>query len=281
MPEVKKKPAFKETYYNLEEEEMQALIARVKAGDGVAQQQLLDIFANFLTKWVNLIYYAKYKLSDYDARQFISLYVTDKMVGMYLRKNKLNAKGHKHVNETVRGIHYMVQRYGDEEDIRQTVNMTLFECVSIYKRKESKAGGHVPFSGFLYRYFFYKLKRNVDVFLIDQNGRNTFPLITDEDFGDGETDDKPQGFQGPSEPSAEDLIGAEDIDEFWVIGDTAMFPFDILNMQERQLLKWKYVDGQKSSDIAHRITEHPNTVREHFKKIGLKVREALVAEGLI
>jgi hypothetical protein len=89
-----------------------------------------------------------------------------------------------------------------------------------------------------------------------------------------------QGFTAPPEPSVEDLLGPEIIDEFWVIGDTTIFPFDRLSIQERQLLKWRFVDGYKSSDIAQRITEHPTTVREHFNKIRLKLMETLMEDDL-
>lgn len=270
---------FKETYYTHSEEDMQDIISRAKSGDKPAQEELLEIFFPFLNKWVNLIYHNKYKLSDYDARQFIGLYVKDKTVGRFLRRNTLNSQGMKHVQECMRGVNYMVKRYGSEEDIRQTVNMTFFQCIQRYERRESKAGGYVPFKGYLYRYFFYMLKKNVDTFLIDQHGRKSFPLISDDDFGDGESDgEKPQGFHAPSEQSAEELFGTEEIDEFWVIGDTALHPFDTLTIQERQLLKWRYVDGQKSSDIAQRITEHPNTVREHFNKIRIRIAEALESQ---
>lgn len=66
---------------------------------------------------------------------------------------------------------------------------------------------------------------------------------------------------------------AEQIDEFWVLGETATAPFDELTVQERQLLKWKYIDKQRSSEIALKITEHPNTVREHMTKIKQKIKD--------
>jgi DNA-binding CsgD family transcriptional regulator len=44
-----------------------------------------------------------------------------------------------------------------------------------------------------------------------------------------------------------------------------------LTIQERQLIKWRYVDGKRSSDISLKINEHPNTVREHLKEIREKI----------
>lgn len=282
MPKTKAKPKkdVSNQYYTLTEDEIQNLISSAKSGSSKSQMELLKIFEPFLNKYVALLHYGKYKLSDYDVRQFINLFVPDKTVGFYLKRNKLNSVGAAKVQETVQGIRYMVERYGDEEDTRQTVNLAFLQCLMNYKRTESKAGGYVPFSGYIYSYFYFILSKHVKTFLIDQLGRKTFPLITDEDFGESDSEDKPQGFTAPPEPSVEDLLGPDVIDEFWVAGDTTIFPFDRLTIQERQLVKWRFVDGYKSSEIAQKITEHPNTVREHFNKIRLKLMDILMEDDL-
>lgn len=265
------KKNYTEKYYSLPEDEMQELIQRAKRGDGAAAEKLLTVFSNFLAKYVTLLYYGKYNLSDYDIRRFLGLFVKDRTVRQFLGRNKLNAAGVKHVNECLRGIQYMIQRYGDEEDVTQTVQMAFLQCVSVYQRKND-----IPFSGFLYSYFFYVLKKMVDAYLIDQLGRKTFPLIDDEDWGDsGEAEDKPQGFTAPPIAGADELLGVEVIDEYWVAGDTCSHPFDILTVQERQLLRWRYVEGERASEIALRVTEHPNTVREHFNRIRQKIAEMM------
>lgn len=264
-------------YYTIPEEEMQELLQEAKNGSHKAQTLLLDKFDPFLSKYISLLYYGVYDVNNYDMRKFISLFVKDTGVRYHLLRNKLNDGGRKHVAETMARIQGMARRYGDEEDIRQTVQMTFLYCVSIYKRKESKRGGWVPFSGFLYSYFYYLLKRNVDTFLIDQLGRKTFPLQF-EGGGEEEEEFYP-GFPAPPDPGPEDTLGPDEIDEFWVAGDTAISPFDELTIQERQLLKWRYVDNMRASEIARKITEHPNTVREHFKRISEKLRE-LVDEEL-
>ena len=270
VPKEKKK--YKEKYYALEEEEMQALIRAAKDGDNKAQLELLKVFDNFLKKYVNLLYHGKYNLSDYDIRRFLALFVKDSGVRYFLARNNLNPQGTKHVRECINGIVYMTKRYGTPEDVRQTIDMTFLQCVTRYERK-----GPIPFSGYLYSYFFYMLKKNVDQLLIDQLGRKTFPLITEEDRG-FEDDDTQIGFRPPPLPSAESLIGPDEVDELWVAGDTAFPPFTELTIQERQLIKWRFVDGYKSSQIARKITEHPNTVREHFNKIRAKLRDIIGEE---
>lgn len=271
--------SYKEQYYSLAEEDMQRLIADSKKGQRLAQEELLKVFSNFLTKYTSLLYHCKFNLNDYDIRRFISLFIKDASVRFALMKNKINNSHLKNINETMRGIHYMTRRYGDEEDIRQTVHMTFFQCISRYERKDSSKGP-IPFSGFLYSYFFYLLKKNVDTFLIDQLGRKTFPLIDDEATNDEGDENYVVGFKAdPVEYSIEQLLSTDRIDEFWVFGENVMTPFNLLSIQERQLLKWRYVDGKRSSEISQTINEHPNTIREHLAKIREKIRNAILEDS--
>jgi hypothetical protein len=94
--------SYKEQYYTLSEDEMQALITKAKAGSEKAQNELLKVFNNFLTKYVTMLYYSKYNLSDYDIRRFTSLFIKDNFVRFNLMKNQLNPAGFKHVNECLR-----------------------------------------------------------------------------------------------------------------------------------------------------------------------------------
>jgi len=177
------------------------------------------------------------------------------------------------------GINYMTKRYCTDEDVRQTVQMTFFQCISRYEKKDSEKGP-IPFSAFLYSYFFYLLKKNVDTFLIDQLGRKSFPLYNGSDYNDEDGNSAP--IQGVNidqiDYAVTDLIFSDNVDEFWILGEDTQPPFCYLTVQERQLIKWKYVDGKKSSEIAAKITEHPNTVREHISKIKLKIKEILFSE---
>jgi len=178
------------------------------------------------------------------------------------------------------GINYMTKRYCSEEDVRQTVNMTFFQCINRYERKDSEKGP-IPFSAFLYSYFFYLLKKNVDTFLIDQLGRKSFPLYNDNDSMEDDNGTQMQGVNVDQiEYAIQDLIFADNVDEFWILGENAQPPFCYLSVQERQLIKWKYIDNKKSSEIALKITEHPNTVREHLAKIKDKLYNILKSDGM-
>lgn len=269
--------------FDLPEEEIQDLLASAKSGSTKAQERLFVVFDNFLNKYVQLLFGSKFNLkSSPDIRNFIALYVGDPKIRFPLLKNKLDANGYRQVSEVISRLNYMVVRYCDESDVEQTVKMAFMHVIMIYKRKESnnKSGGFVPFAGYLNQYFKYIIKRFVDMFLIDQNGIHTFPLLSDDVDYDSEDGDGAAavGFAPPPGPSLEDIVGPEMIDEMWVAGDTAFSPFDALSVQDRQLLRWRYADGLKASEIAYRITEHPNTLRDHFNRIRGKIMEEIESD---
>src|SRR5688500_9969220 len=88
---TKPKKKYKELYYDLPEELVQQLIADAQGGSQKAQMQLLEVFSNFLSKYVSLLYNARYDLKNYDTRKFLALYVKDGVARGSLLRNKLNA----------------------------------------------------------------------------------------------------------------------------------------------------------------------------------------------
>lgn len=176
----------------------------------------------------------------------------------------------------------MVKRYCTEQDVQQTIRLTFFQCINRYERKDSEKGP-IPFSAFLYSYFLYLLKKNVDTFLIDQLGRKSFPLVTQDDIsGDSSEEDisKNGAFVDTKQYATNDIMFSIDVDELWVLGVDINPPFDRLTVQERQLIKWRYIDKKRSSEIALKITEHPNTVREHLSKVKDKLKDILRSDGM-
>jgi hypothetical protein len=93
--------AYKEQYYSLKESEMQDLIDKAKKGNSKAQEELLKVFHNFLTKYVSLLYHGRYNIADYDVRRFIGLFVKNPYVRFALSKNKINKENMKHVHEVM------------------------------------------------------------------------------------------------------------------------------------------------------------------------------------
>lgn len=261
-------------YYNIPEEELQEMVLLAKRGDERAQQELLKVFNNFILKYTALLFDGKFDLHDYDIRRFVSLFATDKGVQFKLRGNKIDTQTYRHVQECMRGIKFMVRRYAEKIDVKQTVQMTFLQCVMRYERK-----GSIPFSGYIYSYFFFLLKKNVDQFLIYQLGRRSFPLYTDDNVSSSyQVGEESAGTLVPLGASAEDLLGVEEVDEYWVLGDTAPFPFSLLSIQQRQLIKWRYVDNLKASQIALKTSEHPNTCRAQLQEIKEQLKKILDEE---
>ena len=65
---------------------------------------------------------------------------------------------------------------------------------------------------------------------------------------------------------------------FGLCGEKVYHPFDKLTVQERQLIKWRFIDGKRSSEISSKINEHPNTVREHLVKLKEKLAVIMTEE---
>lgn len=268
-----KRAKVSKSYYQVPEETMQEMIARAQAGSSKDSAELLNIFSNFIEKYVNLLFHQRYDLRDYDTRQFINLYIGDPLLRAKIKRDGLTYGSYKEINQILGGIFFMVQRYGTVDDVRQTVQMTFLDCVRLYKRR-----GSVPFSGFIYRYFFYKLQKDVNTFLIGQLGMKTHPLVLE---GDPELEgiEVITEKQIPHEMDAEKMLAYEEIDEFWVSGDSCGFPFNFLSHSERQLLKWRYIDNLRPNKISLKTADHPNTVRQQLNLIGEKI-QALIEEDL-
>jgi len=123
-----------------------------------------------------------------------------------------------------------------------------------------------------YSFSDYDIRRFMSLFVKDTFVR--YALLTQDDlFNDGETEDTAKGgaYVDTLEYATVDTPFNNDVNEFWVLGEGVNDLFGKLSLQERQLLKWRYIDGKRSSEIAIKITEHPNTVREHLTKIRDKI----------
>lgn len=273
VKKAKPKKNVSDKYYSLPEEEMQELVLRAKSLDQRAQNELLEIFSNFTTKYQSLLYHGKFDLRDYDIRMFIRLFIPDKEIRRRVSRNQINWAARQEVAECVEGIKFMVRRYGTEEDVKHTVQMALLECISIYTYRKN-----IPFSGFIYNYFGFKLQKYLKSYLMSQLGRKTFPLYTDDSVSSsfiGEEEQVKMADMSMELDSMDQAMSSIKIDEYWVLGETCTFPFDQLTIQQRQLIRWKYEDGLKASHIAEKTTEHPNTCRAQIQALKQELKQIL------
>ena len=253
-------------YYQLPEEEMQALVKRVQEGDPEATEQILKIFENFFMKYVSLLYYGRYDLRDYDLRQFIKLWLYQKKYIKYLNVKNMHPNTMSDIKQSINKIVFMVKRYNDIEDVIHTCQMALLSSIKRYERR-----GEVPFSAFLYNYYFYALKKEVQVFLIDQLGRKTFPLIdSPSESGVDNTDRLRFAMETPTvdlDAETESLSSSGGIDARWVEGMTTEFPFSELDEDQRQLLKWRFIDGLTLAEISQRRLQKTTDVKRELAEI--------------
>ena len=285
-----KRKMYVPAYWDLDEEDLQLIIWQAQLGQSEewsdqyravsakAVDQLLEIFDNYLSKYIAMLWDNKFNLNHWDIRYFINMFNPNKELAQNIKRKNFNKKTVKGAHEVIGRLQMMLRRYGNLDDLHQTVKMSFLSCVMRYERVASSQGEGewVPFSGFLYRYFLYVVKADVEEYLTDQLGLKTFPIIPAENPSDDSEHDYVPGFKLPSHPDAsEDTINAVNLDDTWVAGLTCEFPFNKLSVNERQLLKWYYVNGESSIEISQRLNEHSNTTKGRLNKIEDKLERFL------
>src|SRR5688572_15414166 len=98
-------------YYDIPEETMQEIIGRAQKGSTKDQNYLLEIFNNFLEKYISMLRSGHYDLRDYDIKQFIKMYIGSKTLVAKIRNDQLSLKSYKEVSSTMKGIFSMIKRY--------------------------------------------------------------------------------------------------------------------------------------------------------------------------
>ena len=277
-----KKKTYKDRQYSLSNDEMYELVLAFQVGDEKAGLKMMEVFENFLANFIKLLFYGVYDRSNYELRRFISFYVPEGFLRYKLLKNQMNSSEFRQVNDIVRGISGMVARTCQLEDVEQAINLSFLDCLKRYELRESSQGGSVPIPNYISYYSLYLFKKATDTYLINQLGRHTFPLIDEKDSNE-KTDYSEaiqHGMAPPVGPNLEEFLDRDEFDELWVRGDTARGVFATLTQSERQILKWRYIDGEKASEIANRILEHSNTSRERLTAIKQKLKEALAAQQI-
>lgn len=272
---AKKKKSYDERKYNLSNAEMVELVKQFQAGSDSAGMKMLEVFENFLANFVKLLYYGTYDRSNYELKRFIGFYIPNGQLRYKFMKNQLSPPEAKAVNDVVRGLNVMVTRFCELEDVEQALKLALLSCLKIYEPRPSSQGGSVPVTNYISNYSLYIFKKVTDTQLISQLGRKTFPLIDESTTDENEVQ---AGFLPPIGPDLESYLDKEEFNEAWVYGTTAKGVFATLTQAERQLIKWRYIDGERASEIAHKLLEHPNTTRERLLRLKETIKEYLLNE---
>lgn len=131
-------------------EEISALVIRYKNGDREAAGELFTAFSGFIAKYANFLKFGAVGRTDKDLHS---------LMGMLCPKGD-----DKRARMSV--IRKALESY-DYEDIQGELNILFLEATVDFKARVSKIGGDVPFAGYLYAYFKYKVKRWLDKRLTD------------------------------------------------------------------------------------------------------------------
>lgn len=126
------------------------LVLRYQAGDMHAAGELFEAFGGFIAKYANFLKFGSVGGKDRDLHRLIRMLCPR---GDDIR-GRLGL-----IRQTLRSYEY--------EDIISELNILFLESVQRFRPRDSKIGGAVPFPGYLYAYFKFKVKRWIDQKLID------------------------------------------------------------------------------------------------------------------
>ena len=227
-----------------QEAEIADLVARSNAGDSGATSELLEKFEVYLKRWETLLIYRRFSLEATDIREFFCLYIRNRNVTRMLRSMNLNRQVMGEVWRISGELHYLVTTMMEREDVWQLIISVFLHCLRRYRPME-KEGKTIPFFRYLYYRFRLELKSELTKLTMDPVFSYGFYELNQEG-GQGET-------QKPTREYSYDQNFFEfqnDIQEGWVSGTDATFPFDRLDPHERQVIKWHYRDGLRRKDIA-------------------------------
>ena len=258
--------------------------------------QLYEKFEFFLKKYSQLLSTGAINLEYPDIRGFISLFVTSKLRGMVL-SGKLTKEAKSAIYTKInqlRGQYHSMSF----EDIESIVNLTFFQCISIYDKKgkvkkelkkhgidyDSLSDGQkeiyerkyppVGFEGFLKNYYKYLLRKN-----LDKENRGLvagvgwcMPLKEDVEL-EWVYEENTDVTYDIDDAIGESIV----IDHKWVDGSKLEWPFTILDAQERWLLKLRYHDRLYAVEISELIGETPSAIRNKINVIKDKLRKEIAS----
>lgn len=131
-------------------EDIDRMVRAYQAGDMDAAGELFKAFGGFIAKYANFLKFGVMGPRDRDIHR---------LVRMLCPKGDNVNKRLALIRETLRSYEY--------EDIIGELNILFLESVHKFEPKVSKISGSVPFPGYLYAYFKFRVKRWIDKKLVD------------------------------------------------------------------------------------------------------------------
>jgi hypothetical protein len=304
-------PAFRGTDETKSDNDVRYLVVLAGCGDEEAKLELYHRFRWFLLKYRALLksgIFNAYSKERRDIRLFVSFYSKSPQIrGLLMSYRGIpvgQTKVVQAVNKIIGQLHFQCKSLGDEE-IDSIIDMTFFQCANVYdpKRKVKEACNaeglvydklttakqekwdkevpEVGFEGFMFNYFHFLLRKNLDTVLngiqagigIAASGVETSTITV--------ADDNPYAdrITLQAKEFEDDLRPDEPIDSNWDGGSTAQWPWDELSQQERWLIKQRYHNKRFACEIGESVGMSASVIRNRIKAAKAKVIDVSVEDN--
>lgn len=291
------------------DKEIAELIEQAHDGSAYAKEMLFEKFEWFLLKYKNFF------KSEADAIRITRQYPdVAAFLGLFMSKKShkavrssqwsgtLESAAMRKINELVE----LAREIGDEGDMDGIIDLTFMELIDRYdpkgkvkkelkkqgldysamsKRKQKEAEEKIPevgFEGYLINVFKWRLYKN-----INSETRGVIPGIgwcksSDLCMTGGDTrelkgviDSFERNFNSEYFDMLDDLLKEQEIGYDWVSGDSCSYPFDQLTVQERWILKSRFVDNLSYREMSESIGCTNTVMHRRFNEIKSKIKETL------
>lgn len=242
------------------------LVLRYQNGDEKAGEELISLFYPYLLKYFKLLTEGTLDLSDKDSRKFICLFIDDAEVRKKLKRVYQPAEVRHQAYLTATMLSKNCKGI-NPDDLMQELTFILLRIAKRYKKKKKR----VNFCGYLYNAFRYELFRTISKIIA-----NPLVLFSESNisyYDESYINTKDNIENNPliyiNEPV---MLIDEELGNSWIRGLTAGEGFEQLTPLQRLILKLRYQEGMKDTEIAERTGYHRNTIRQ-MREEAIKILE--------
>lgn len=288
---MQKKVFSKEDYINIHESVMKFKETREEK----YITQVMDAFAPFTQRYVNLICYGRYKVDDPTIMKFISLYAGSKKAVSSIRQGKNVKSSAEFSLNTVEMIKETCSTL-TQEDIEHDIYVTFLHMINNYK--DTKPSFHT----YVLRTFHFNLYRQLDKHMRNPLSKTSL-IHTDAQYNNSdEIFDRIEDISSEKElsyidekVSVQQLTKIQDTikknntniydDDFfdinWINGYTCSSIFDCLTPMERRILYLWNIEKKTDGQIAEMFGLYRGTINSKRLKAKRKLEEHLKEKHII
>lgn len=215
-----------------------------------ASDYLISKFSPLFRKYITLVKYGQIDFTDFEMKQFVSLFIDD-----YDLKKALNRKKQKseYKAEIYKRFNFVLETYGflNDEDILSDLHMCFLQLCKRYRQLGKN------FCAYVYNSYRYEVARHIKNFI--KNPINIhYRVLKYEDCINGKDDYKLNQYHEDS--YHEDSMGLPDYT--WINGQGCSDIFSDLTSIQRKILIKYYLEDWNDKQIAQHTGLHINTVNQ-------------------